>query len=104
MIYSVDGSTLLKQHEKSTLCQPHVNRFGATSDDCAYFTYASDGHRYVWAGSFAGVHRVDLFDIDTGEYVSYIPTCSTPLDLEYHTTRREMWLRCAQEDFENGHG
>ena len=27
--------------------------------------------------TFAGVHRVEVFDINTGEYVSYIPTCSS---------------------------
>lgn len=73
------------------------------SEDCYFFTMASDGHRYVWAGTLAGQHRVEAFDIDSGEYVGYNPTCSTPLDLEYHPTRQEMWLRCAQQDSKNGH-
>jgi len=101
-IYSPDGSKVLKEHRKSSLCQPYTSR-GETSEDCYFFSMASDGHKYVWATTLAGTHRVEAFDIDSGEYAGYMPTCSTPLDLEYHPTRQEMWLRCAQEDIANGH-
>jgi len=103
-IYSPDGSSILKQHPKSQLCKPYTSqRGGGISEDCYFFTMASDGHKYVWAATLAGTHRVEAFDIDTGEYAGYMPTCSTPIDLEYHPTRQEMWLRCAQEDIANGH-
>jgi len=102
-IYSVDGSTVLKAHRKASICKPYTSWRGDVSEDCYYFTQASDGHKYVWAGSLAGMNTVQAFDIDTGEYAGYIPTCSTPLDLEYHPSREEMWLRCAQEDADAGH-
>jgi len=101
-IYSIDGSTVLRKHRKLSLCKPYMGR-GGMNEDCYYFTQASDGHKYVWAGSLGGTHKVQAFDIDSGDYAGYIPTCSTPLDLQYHPSREEMWLRCAQKDDEGGH-
>ena len=89
-IHAPDGS-LLRAHRKSRLC-PHARsdyRTGATTTDCAFFDVASDGHQFVWAANH-DVHRVDVFDIDTGDYAGYTDTCSTPLDMSYHPTRREM--------------
>jgi len=102
-IFSVDGSKVLKAHRKESICKPYMGWRGEMSYDCYYFTQASDGHKYVWAGSLAGINSVQAFDIDTGDYAGYIPTCSTPLDLDYHPSREEMWLRCAQEDTDDGH-
>jgi len=102
-IYSPDGSKVLKAHDKKALCKPYTSWRGGISEDCYYFTAATDGHKYVWGGSLAGTNKVEAFDIDTGGFAGYIPTCSTPLDLEYHPEREEMWLRCAQEDTKNGH-
>jgi len=78
---------------------------GNDADDagCYYFDYASDGHKYVWAAGF-GPNRVDVFDIDTGDYVGYSPTCGTPLDLDYHPLRNEMWMKCVTADDEEGGG
>mmetsp|Transcript_29505 Transcript_29505/g.45272 ORF Transcript_29505/g.45272 Transcript_29505/m.45272 type:complete len:533 (+) Transcript_29505:710-2308(+) len=90
-IFSPSGA-VLKQHPKKMLCK----------EDCYYYTWASDGHKYVWAGSMAGDHHVQAFDIDTGDYAGYLTTCSTPLDMEYHPARREMYVRCAQEDTAGG--
>jgi len=101
-IYSVDGKSVLKAHRKKSLCKPYTSR-GQLREDCYYFTAATDGHKYVWGGSLAGDHHVDAFDIDTGNHAGYIPTCSTPLDLEYHPDREEMWLRCAQQESAEGH-
>lgn len=92
-IFAPDGD-VLKAHPKNMVCP--------SGEDCYYFSYASDGHQYVWAGSMAGDHHVQAFDIDTGDYAGYMDTCSTPLDMEYHPSRREMYVRCAQEDTEGG--
>mmetsp|Transcript_5851 Transcript_5851/g.12327 ORF Transcript_5851/g.12327 Transcript_5851/m.12327 type:complete len:322 (-) Transcript_5851:65-1030(-) len=100
-IYS-PGGELLKQHPKKMLCPETVSWDGTPTDDCYYFSYASDGHRYVWAGSMAGDHHVQAFNIDTGDYAGYLDTCSTPLDMEYHPVRQEMYVRCAQEDTDGG--
>lgn len=91
-VWSVDGKSLLVKHSPDDLPMCGPNSDGVRS--CSFFAYASDGRRYVWAGAF-GPDRVDVFDIDTADYVSYIPTCSTPLDLDYHPHRHEMWLHCA---------
>jgi len=100
-IFAPNGD-LLKAHPKKMVCPEYMSYRGELSTDCSYFSYASDGHRYVWAGSMAGDHHVQAFDIDTGDYAGYIDTCSTPLELEYHPARREMYVRCAQEDTEGG--
>jgi len=95
-IFSPDGSQKLKEHPKKSICKPYKSWRGGVSEDCYFFTQASDGHKYVWATSLAGQHRVEAFDIDSGDYVAYMPTCSTPIDMEYHPGRHEMWVRCAQ--------
>lgn len=101
-IFAPNGD-LLKAHPKSMLCKEHSNPYnGMVSNDCSYFAYASDGHKYVWASSMAGDHNVQAFDIDTGDYAGYLDTCSTPIDMEYHPARDEMFVRCAQEDTSGG--
>merc|ERR1712238_575818 len=86
-----------KQHAKKMLCPEYTSyRDDSIVNDCNYYAWASDGHKYVWAASMAGDHHVQAFDIDTGDYAGYINTCSTPIDMEYHPARREMYVRCAQ--------
>jgi len=92
-IFAPNGD-LLKAHEKKMVCP--VSATG--TNDCYYYAYASDGHKYVWAGSTAGNHHIQAFDIDTGDYAGYMDTCSTPLDMTYHPARREMYVRCAEKD------
>lgn len=103
LIWSVDGTELLKNITNSGVVKP----LGASDSATSYFSLAADGHRYVWGGSYGSrsnpFSRVELFDIDTAEPVGYIPTCSTPLDLQYHPGRQEMWLRCAQASPSEGH-
>jgi len=92
-IHSSDGSEMLKQ-VKSPMC--------SAENGCSYFDHASDGHKYVWAAAF-GPNRIEVYDIETGDYVTYMPTCSTPLDLAYHPNTQEMWTNCAGTDAANGH-
>lgn len=94
-IYSPNGD-VLKRHPKKMTCREYEGRGGTMSSDCYYYAWASDGHKYVWAASMAGDHHVQAFDIDTGDYAGYLNTCSTPIDMEYHPARREMYVRCAQ--------
>lgn len=93
-IYSPNGD-VLKAHRKSSLCEKYTDYAGNESEDCSFFTMASDGHKYVWAAAHGDKHKIDVFDIDTGDYVGYQGTCNTPIDLTYHASREEMWLRCA---------
>jgi len=85
-IYSPDGKTEIKKHNMNPMC--------GDRDSCNWFNMRSDGHKYVWAAD-TGDNTIRMFDINTGDFVGYQPTCSTPLDLEYHGSRREMWVRCA---------
>lgn len=66
------------------------------------YEVAADGHKYVWA---ANMDRVEVFDIDTGDYAGYVPSCGNPaMELRYLPTREEMWMRCARStDSEEGH-
>jgi hypothetical protein len=99
-IWKGDGSQLFREILPSEL------PMCGTGDDgiprCDFFAFETDGHAHVWVGAF-GPDRVEVFDIDTGDYVTYIPTCSTPLDLSYHPHREEMWLNCAGLN-DNGDG
>jgi len=96
-MYSPEGEVLKAlPKEKLPMC---------TSGDegtCSFFDYISDGHKYVYAAAF-GPNRIDVFDIETGDYVTYVPTCSTPIDLDYHPNTGEMWIHCAGTDEANGH-
>lgn len=86
-IYSTDGSKILK------VVEPGVSPFDVQSD----------GHKYIWAASTQGY--VNVYSIDTGDFVTSIPSCSTPLTLDYVPNREEVWLRCAQpESDEEGAG
>ena len=77
-IYSPDGSSILK----------------VTDVGVGAFDVASDGHKYVWASSTSGY--VSAYSIDTGDFVTTIPSCNTPLTMDYVPSREEMWLRCTQ--------
>jgi len=95
-IHSVDGKEVLHTLPNTLFCPTSYNYMtGQDSDDCSFFDVTSDGKKHVWAAAHSGVHRVEAFEIDTGDLVAAIPTCSTPLDLDYHPSREEMWLHCA---------
>ena len=81
-IMSPAGDTILVQ-DKSKVCPNlRTNYQGVETDDCSFFDVQSDGHRYVWAANHDdSPHKIDVFDINTGAYAGYAPTCSTPLDL-----------------------
>jgi len=97
-IHSVDGSEVLHTLPNTMFCPTHTDYMTRQeSDDCSFFDVASDGHKHVWAAVHSGVSRVEAFEIDTGALVASVPTCSTPLDLDYHPAREEMWLHCAGE-------
>ncbi len=101
-IYSPDGATVIKKMSPTDLGCP-------SPEGCFFFALASDGHSHVWATSLhAFPHRVDVFSIDSGEYVGGVGVCNTPLDLDYVPAREELWVRCAEPnnkevDMESGH-
>jgi len=102
-MYSTDGTTLKHTLPKSEICPTYTNFRDETVSDCSFYYVTTDGHKYVWASVMGGAHRLEAYDMKTGEYVGQIPTCSTPLVLNYHATRREIWARCAGNNPEDGH-
>jgi hypothetical protein len=90
-VYSNDGLEI--KHKVG----PEVGTFASS-----FYEIQSDGHKYVWV---AGGARVEVFDIDTGDYAGYVPSCGNPaMELRYLPTRQEMWLRCSRTtDDESGH-
>lgn len=98
IVFDPQGN-VLKQPLKSTVCQTfdvtdEDTQETETIDSCQFFELASDGHRFVWAGSRAAVDQVEAFDIDTAEHVGHVETCRVPMDLDYHPSRQEMVVHC----------
>ncbi len=86
-IYSLDGSKELKRLSAADL---------DCGDSCFYFDVVTDGHKYVWANALhAASNRVDVFSLDTGDYLGGVGVCNTPLDMDYIPNREELWIRCA---------
>lgn len=105
-IYSIDGKEQIKHLKNTDICETVVGRSGKESQDCAFKTAVSDGHKYVWASNTQGSGRVDVFDIDTADFVASNPVCSMPWDLDYHPSREEIWLHCwspKEEEGDTGH-
>jgi len=101
-LYSPNGEVMKKEIVDIPGCP--IDEEGEPA--CTFFDMKSDGHKYVY-GAFAarsqGASRIDVFDIDTGDYVTYMPTCETPLDLDYHPNTYQMWVNCAGKDETDGH-
>lgn len=91
-IYSDDGKELKKVGSEVGLNEP------------SFYEVAADGHQYVWAAK-SNEGKVEVFDIDTGDYAGYVPSCGNPaMEMRYLPTRQEMWMRCARaSDSESGH-
>lgn len=86
-IYSPDGRQRLKSLTADDL---------DCGESCFYFDVVTDGRRYVLANALHSTpNRVDVFSIETGDYLGGVATCSTPLDLDYLPNRDELWVRCA---------
>lgn len=98
-ILAVDGTKTLK-----TLSTKELD----CGEGCSYFDVVTDGHKYVWANAIhADPHRIDVFSLETGDYLGGVATCNTPLDSDYVVGREELWVRCAEpadlDDPERGH-
>lgn len=100
-ILSPDGSTVIKETPKNDVCH---NVTGYRSDEksvqCRWSDIASDGKQYVFAAISRGISVVDVFDINTGDIVSTMPTCADIYDIDYHAGSQEMWVRCLKPDMD----
>ena len=90
-IFAVDGENELMRHSAADL---------SCGDACFYFNVVTDGRKYVWGNALhSSLHHVDVFSLETGDYLGGVATCSTPLDMDYIPNREELWIRCAGDDY-----
>ena len=99
-IYSPDGEELKSTIETEGICGPKEDFQGKPWEYCSFQDVVSDGKKYVWAAVRRSKPMIDVFDIDTGYIIGAFETCNGPQDVEYHSLRDEVWVRCAdaQED------
>jgi len=98
-IYSIDGTEIIKTHSSFDICDPYFKKSYYNEDtpgsNCGWSDYATDGKKYVYASTYSMGSGVHVYSIDTGEFVTIIPTCRTPINLDYHPRREELTVRCA---------
>ena len=98
VLFSPDGTELMHPpHNTAHICPPwDRTRSGVTTmvNTCIFYDIMSDGHRYIWTAGATDDSRVKLFDLDTGHYVGYWPSCHQPIDFDYHPGHREMYAIC----------
>lgn len=94
-IYSVDGTTKLKEVPNTHICEQYTDaRTGEVSQDCAFRDAISDGVRHVYASNSNGSPTIEVFSVNTGDFVASLPTCGSPVQLDYHPIREELWVHC----------
>jgi len=93
-MYSIDGTEIIKTLSSFDICDPYSS--GTTpGSNCGWYDFATDGKKYVYASTYSMGQAIHVYSIDTGEFVTAIPTCGTPLNLDYHPAREELTVRCA---------
>jgi len=94
-IFSPDGSTLVKELGADKVCH-NTTGYGGNGwrVRCDFYDVVSDGKKYVFAATARGVAKINVFEIDTGNIVGALPSCESPNDLDYHSLRDEIWIRC----------
>ena len=99
--FSPDGTQNLKSFQSSDVCHNYT-RNDATSVRCDWYDVVSDGKKYVYAAVTRDSSKLDVFDIDSGDMIGALDTCDNPRDLEYHSLRDEVWVRCSKGSMEPG--
>jgi hypothetical protein len=94
-IYSADGEDLKANLSVEGICGPKEDYDGPSYHYCRFHDVVSDGKKFVWAAVNRGKPMIDVFDIDTGSVVGSFSTCSSPQNIEYHSLRDEVWVRCS---------
>jgi len=94
-MYSIDGTEIVKSLSSFDICDPYSRSQDTPGSNCGWYDYATDGKKYVYASTYSMGAGVHVYSIDTGEFVTAIPTCGTPLNLDYHPGREELTVRCA---------
>lgn len=93
VIFEPDGTEIMRPPQEE-ICPVYTKTNGDVVDTCTFYDVVSDGHRFVWTAGQTDESRVQLFDIDTGHHVGYLPSCHQPIDFDYHPGRREMYVIC----------
>jgi len=94
-IFSPDGGTLVKEFGADQICH-NTTGYGGSGwrIRCDFYDVVSDGKKYVYAAIARGVAKINVFDIDSGNMVGALPSCESPNDLDYHSLRDEVWIKC----------
>lgn len=101
-IFSPDGSANLKSYSPDEVCHNYTSS-SSWRYRCDWYDVVSDGKKYVYAAVTRGSKKLDVFDIDNGNFIGAIDTCENPRDLEYHALRDEVWVRCSKGTSEESH-
>ena len=101
-IFSPDGSANLKSYSPDEVCHNYTSS-SSWRYRCDWYDVVSDGKKYVYAAVTRGSKKLDVFDIDSGNFIGAINTCENPRDLEYHALRDEVWVRCSKGTSEESH-
>ncbi len=91
-IFNLDGTKVLKRHSNNEICG---------GEECGFKESVSDGKRYVFATNTL-LDTIDVFSIDSGDFIASINTCGFPWKLDYHPIRDEVWVHCWSPDEEEG--
>eukprot|EP00977_Amphora_coffeiformis_P011319 scaffold2724_cov193-Amphora_coffeaeformis.AAC.3 len=95
-VFSSAGLSILSVDGAQTLKTLSTKDLDCGAGGCNYFDVVTDGHKYVWANALhSSPNRIDVFALDSGDYLGGIATCDTPLDSDYVVNREELWVRCA---------
>ena len=52
------------------------------------------GKKYVFAATYRGVSKINVFELNTGSIIGALPFCKSQKDLDYHSLRDEIWICC----------
>jgi len=96
-IYSIDGSKEIKHHKNTDICKQTER-----GQECQYRDAVTDGKKHVFASNWQLNSTVDVFSIDSGDFVASLHTCGNPWVLDYHPGRDELWVHCWGPDPEEG--
>lgn len=98
-IFSPDGSKIVKELGADKVCH-NTTGYGGSGwrVRCDFYDVVSDGKKYVFAATARGVAKINVFEIDTGNIVGALPACESPNDLDYHSLRDEVWIRCRDQN------
>lgn len=91
-----DGSSTVFQSSHKEICQAGTAIRGPPEmvDTCQFVEAVSDRHKHVYVTNSSpdGRYYLDVFNMNNGELVASLPTCTVPRHLDYAPHREEIWM------------